>query len=269
VLTNIWLYSSDYPNILYLNMQIHPFYYTSLSQGIKKKLSQNRIIVIYFFKTSIIYQSRIMSLTERIRIFRETIDQQNGMISTYQKEKSDNVQVIQALYAAVCKYKVEYMENVAPISEHAYPEMRMEEIRNLSLAQLVGRIGEALSTVCNSLGDTSRELRSAYHEMDMSMEQSLNQFRTLQASENATRKGQAFLNASSSSSSQARSQTPEIPMVSRPRIDSVSASTEDPVLSAPNKENKQQSPSGKSKAGTAKPLVDVLNSVTGAKGAKK
>lgn len=208
-------------------------------------------------------------LGEKIREYKTVIDQQNGMISGYQREKSENSKVIQTLYTAICQYKVEYAENVAPITEHQYPELKMEDMRTMTAVQLLARVGEAMATVCKTLGETSHELRSAYHEMDITMETSLNQFRTLQANETAQRKGQAFLGSGVSTPQKERPQTPEIPMVSRPRVDSASVASEDPVLSPTGKENKQQSASGKSKAGKGKPLDKVLNSLAGDQSTKK
>lgn len=209
-------------------------------------------------------------LSSKIGQLKDTIDQQNSMISASQKREQVSRDSLKQLYTAAIKYTENWEKGPSRVVDIQYPVLRHQDILDANQGAMMEKMFSVFATVCAALSQTSNELTEAYREMDIALEDSLSTFRTLQAQESRTARGSTVLGNLAPAPQAQRPATPETALVDRSRSDSVVASPENSVKPSAGDKKPAPRPTGATtKKSSSQPIGALMDAITPSKTAKK
>lgn len=173
-------------------------------------------------------------MASKIAQLKDQLVEQTEMIQTLRTERDSTRDMMKKLYITIVKYKPEFQALTGQFTEASYPNLRAEDATRDSNSELARNVGAAFGAITVAVKDMHKDLSDMYRELDQSVDDAMDKWRTVRAQEINESKASAFRGTPSTTSQNQRAQTPEVPLVSSTRVDSA-ASTPPTVVGTEKK----------------------------------
>jgi hypothetical protein len=196
-------------------------------------------------------------MASKIQALKDTVVQQNSVVVQLRKDKQDTHEALNGLVTSLVKYKPQFTAQATIVEDTQYPDIRNEDLINLSKPELLRKVTAVIMAVAQSLEASRNEIRSIYRELDTDVDDALSTWQTLAAQENKDKKAEFFRETTVKQASVPRAATPEAPMAAVNPPASTTPTRPAPILTPATTPPQEKGASKKSS--TTRTLADVLS----------